>query len=131
MDITTTATFALAFLVFAASPGPDNITIVSKTVNDGPAHGIAYGCGVVASIAGVVVLAALGLNVLAGAVGDHLRLVRYLGAAYLAPAAASPQPRGRRPDGRRRRARRGALTPSRSRPCPRRPGIPRPRSAAV
>jgi threonine/homoserine/homoserine lactone efflux protein len=100
MDIGTTATFTLAFLVFAASPGPDNLTIVSKTVNDGPAHGIAYGCGVVASIAGFVILAALGLNALAGAAGDHLRVVRYIGAAYLvytgvamwrAPAVVAPR----------------------------------------
>ncbi len=100
MDIGTTATFALAFLVFAASPGPDNITILSKTVNDGPAHGVAYGCGVVASIAGFVVLAALGLNALSGAIGGHLLLVRYLGAAYLvytgvamwrAPVAVPPR----------------------------------------
>lgn len=83
MDLGTTATFALAFLVFAASPGPDNITILSKTVNQGPAHGIAYGCGVVASIACFVILAAFGLNALAGAVGENLRLVRYFGAAYL------------------------------------------------
>ena len=100
MDIGTTATFALAFLVFAASPGPDNITILSKTVNDGPAHGIAYGCGVVASIACFVILAALGFAALAGAVGEHLRIVRYVGAAYLvytgiamwrAPVAAAPR----------------------------------------
>ncbi len=100
MDIGTTATFALAFLVFAASPGPDNIAILSKTVNDGPAHGVAYGCGVVASIACFVVLAAFGLNALSGAIGGHLLLVRYLGAAYLvytgvamwrAPVAVAPR----------------------------------------
>lgn len=100
MDIHTTATFALAFLVFAASPGPDNITILSKTVNDGPAHGIAYACGMVASICCFVVLAALGLNVLVGTVGEHLGVVRYLGGAYLiyvgvamwrAPVAVAPR----------------------------------------
>ncbi len=100
MDITTTATFALAFLVFAASPGPDNITVLSKTVNDGPAHGIAYAAGMVASILGFVVLAALGFNALSATLGEHLRLVRYAGAAYLvytgiamwrAPVALAPR----------------------------------------
>ena len=32
MNISIYATFALAFLVFASSPGPDNVTILSKTV---------------------------------------------------------------------------------------------------
>ena len=101
MDLTTAATFALAFLVFAARPGPDNITVLSKTVNEGPAHGIAYACGMVASILGFVVLAALGFDAAAAAVGDHLRLVRYAGAAYLvytgvalwrAPVAVAARP---------------------------------------
>ncbi|WP_237478788.1 LysE family translocator [Lichenibacterium dinghuense] len=100
MDLGTAATFALAFFLFAASPGPDNITILSKTVNDGPAHGVAYGCGVVASIGCFVVLAAVGLDAVAGAVGEHIRFVRYLGAAYLvytgiamwrAPVAVAPR----------------------------------------
>lgn len=99
IDTGTLATFALAFSVFAASPGPDNLTVLSKTVSDGPAHGIAYGCGVAACICGFVVLAALGLDALAAAAGEHLRALRYLGAAYLvyvglrmwrAPAAMPP-----------------------------------------
>ncbi len=105
IDLGTLATFALAFLVFAASPGPDNVTVLSKTVNEGPAHGIAYGCGVAASICGFVVLAALGLDAVASAAGEHLRLLRYLGAAYLvytgirmwrAPTAVAPREDGRR-----------------------------------
>lgn len=83
MDLATTATFALAFFLFAASPGPDNLTILSKTVNDGPAHGVAYGCGVVASIGCFVMLAAVGLDAVAGAAGDHIRFLRYAGATYL------------------------------------------------
>jgi threonine/homoserine/homoserine lactone efflux protein len=35
MDLATIATFAAAFLVFAASPGPDNVTIVARTVSEG------------------------------------------------------------------------------------------------
>ncbi len=50
MEIQTIFTFCLAFFVFAASPGPDNLTILSKTVSSGPAQGIAYGIGVVCSI---------------------------------------------------------------------------------
>lgn len=83
MDVNTASTFAAAFFVFAASPGPDNLTILSKTVNDSPSHGIAYGCGVVTSILGFVVLAALGFTALSSHIGDNMRFVRYAGAAYL------------------------------------------------
>ncbi|SFV16573.1 hypothetical protein SAMN02799631_06448 [Methylobacterium sp. 174MFSha1.1] len=47
MDTTTLLAFAAAFLVFAASPGPDNMTIVARTLSHGPAAGLAYGFGMV------------------------------------------------------------------------------------
>ncbi|WP_372053156.1 LysE family translocator (plasmid) [Tistrella mobilis] len=83
MDLQTILTFTIAFFVFAASPGPDNVTILSKTVADGPAHGLAYGAGVVTSIFGVVILAAIGFHALAQAMNEQLAFVQYPGAAWL------------------------------------------------
>ncbi|MDQ0454828.1 threonine/homoserine/homoserine lactone efflux protein [Rhizobium paknamense] len=83
MDIQTLLTFALAFFVFAASPGPDNLTILSKTVSNGPAHGIAYGVGVVTSIVLFVIMAAIGFNALSQYMNENLRVIQYAGACYL------------------------------------------------
>jgi threonine/homoserine/homoserine lactone efflux protein len=83
MDIQTILTFCLAFFVFAASPGPDNLTILSKTVSNGPAHGIAYGVGVVCSIFLFVILAAVGFNAIAQYMNENLRFIQYVGAVYL------------------------------------------------
>ncbi|BCM81745.1 LysE family translocator [Methylobacterium indicum] len=83
MDPTTLLAFAAAFLVFAASPGPDNMTIVARTLSHGPAAGIAYGLGMVAGILAFLVLAATGLAVVAREMGTAMTVLRYAGAAYL------------------------------------------------
>ena len=83
MDIQTVLTFSLAFFVFAASPGPDNLTILSKTASRGPAHGVAYGIGVVCSIFLFVILAAIGFNAIAQYMNENLRFIQYVGAIYL------------------------------------------------
>jgi threonine/homoserine/homoserine lactone efflux protein len=83
MDLQTLVTFSLAFFVFAASPGPDNLTILSKTVSSGPGHGIAYGVGVVCSIFLFVILAAIGFNAIARYMNENLRFIQYVGATYL------------------------------------------------
>ena len=83
MDTQTTLTFCLAFFVFAASPGPDNLTIFSKTVSDGPAHSVVYGAGVVCSIFCFVIFAAIGLNTLLQYMNENLRIIQYTGSIYL------------------------------------------------
>ncbi|MBE7201423.1 MAG: LysE family translocator [Parafilimonas terrae] len=83
MDAVTLLSFAAAFLVFAASPGPDNMTIVARTLSHGPGAGIAYGIGMVAGILAFLVLAATGLAVLAQELGAVMTVLRYAGAAYL------------------------------------------------
>lgn len=83
MDVTTLLAFAAAFLVFAASPGPDNMTIVARTITHGAASGIAYGAGTVAGILIFLTLAALGLSILAAEMGTVMAVLRYGGAAYL------------------------------------------------
>lgn len=76
-------TFALAFFVFAASPGPDNMTIMARTVSHGAASGIAYGVGTVIGILVYLALAAFGLSLIASEMGFLMTLLRYAGAAYL------------------------------------------------
>ncbi|KQS77318.1 RhtB family transporter [Rhizobium sp. Leaf384] len=83
MDAVTLLAFALTFFVFAASPGPDNMTIVLRTLSHGPASGLAYGAGTVAGILVFLTLAAFGLSVLATEMGAVMTVLRFAGAAYL------------------------------------------------
>ena len=83
MDISLLLAFAAAFLVFAASPGPDNMTIVARTISHGAISGIAYGAGTVAGILAFLTLAAFGLSILAAEMGVVMTVLRYAGAAYL------------------------------------------------
>jgi len=83
MDIATLIAFAAAFFVFAASPGPDNMTIVARTISGGAASGIAYGAGTVVGILIFLVLAAFGLSVIAAKMAVVMTVLRYGGAAYL------------------------------------------------
>ncbi|WP_377296353.1 LysE family translocator [Rhizobium sp. SGZ-381] len=83
MDLHTLIAFAATFFVFAASPGPDNMTILARTVQGGAASGIAYGLGTVTGILIFLFLAAFGLSAVAGEMGFGMTVLRYAGAAYL------------------------------------------------
>lgn len=83
MDFMTLIAFAATFFVFAASPGPDNMTIVARTITHGAASGLAYGAGTVAGILVFLTLAAFGLSILAAEMGSVMMVLRYGGAAYL------------------------------------------------
>ena len=83
MEMHTLLAFAAAFFVFAASPGPDNMTIVARTLTHGAASGIAYGAGTTAGILVYLTLAAIGLSYLAAEMGAVMKVLRYGGAAYL------------------------------------------------
>lgn len=83
MDLGLLAAFAATFFVFAASPGPDNMTIVARTVSHGPLSGLAYGFGTVAGILVFLGLASYGLTMLAGEMAFVLTILRYAGAVYL------------------------------------------------
>lgn len=83
MDLSTLLAFAAAFLVFAASPGPDNMTIVARTISHGAASGIAYGAGTVVGILIFLSLAAFGLSIVATEMSFVMTVLRYAGAAYL------------------------------------------------
>jgi len=106
MDLPTLLTFAGTFFVFAASPGPDNMTIVARTISHGAASGIAYGVGTVGGILIFLALAAFGLSRLAAEMAVAMTILRYAGAAYLvwmgiklwtaAPVVPDLQPLGNR-----------------------------------
>ncbi|AMY69214.1 LysE family translocator [Frigidibacter mobilis] len=83
MDPATLLSFAATFFVFAASPGPDNMTIIARTISYGAASGIAYGAGTVAGILIFLGLAAFGLSVIAAEMGGVMTVLRYAGAAWL------------------------------------------------
>lgn len=83
MDFSTLLAFAVAFLVFAASPGPDNMTIVARTISHGAASGVAYGAGTVVGILIFLTLAVFGLSIIAAEMGIVMTVLRFAGAAYL------------------------------------------------
>jgi threonine/homoserine/homoserine lactone efflux protein len=83
MDFSTLLAFAAAFFVFAASPGPDNMTIVARTISHGAASGIIYGAGTVVGILIFLTLSAFGLSIVAAEMGVVMTILRYAGAAYL------------------------------------------------
>lgn len=83
MDLHVLIAFAGAFFVFAASPGPDNMTIVARTLTHGPWSGFAYGAGMVAGILVYLALAASGLSILAAEMSWLMTLMRYVGGLYL------------------------------------------------
>lgn len=83
MDATALLAFGLAFFIFAASPGPDNMTILVRTLHHGAASGLAYGLGTVTGILIFMSLAAFGLSAFAAEMGWAMVVLRYGGAAYL------------------------------------------------
>ena len=83
MTISTLLAFALTFLVFAASPGPDNFTIFTRTLSGGLKAGIAYGLGTVTGILVFLTLGLAGLSYAAQALAPYMVYIRMAGAAYL------------------------------------------------
>lgn len=83
MALSTLLAFALTFLVFAASPGPDNFTIFTRTVSSGLKAGVAYGLGTVTGILVFLTLGLAGLSYAAEALAPYMVFIRMAGAVYL------------------------------------------------
>jgi threonine/homoserine/homoserine lactone efflux protein len=80
------ATFGLflaASLALALTPGPNWLYLVSRTVAQGRAAGLASWCGTTAGLVVHVLLAASGLSALLALVPAAYHAIRLIGAAYL------------------------------------------------
>lgn len=90
------AAFLLASLILAVTPGPGVFYIVSRSLLEGPAHGLASVAGVALGNLGNAFGAALGLSALFAVSATAFTLIKYAGALYLIylglRALRSPQP---------------------------------------
>jgi threonine/homoserine/homoserine lactone efflux protein len=77
------ATFALAAIVLAITPGPDMALFISRTVNHGTTHGFMTVLGAVTGIAVHTMLAAFGISVLIIAAPAAFMVLKIAGALYL------------------------------------------------
>ena len=110
-ETSTLALFAVAAVTLLLIPGPAVLYIVTRTLDQGRAAGLASVCGVHVGTLLHVAAAALGLSALLVSSATAYDTVRWLGAAYLVwlgvrrllardedvPAAAAANPGARRP----------------------------------
>lgn len=82
-SFTVMATFALAAIVLAITPGPDMALFISRTVNYGTNHGFATVLGAITGIAIHTMLAAFGISVLILAAPTAFFALKIAGALYL------------------------------------------------
>lgn len=72
-----------AMLVLAAIPSSSVLLVISRSAAEGFIHGVVTALGIVAGDIVFILIAILGLSLLADSMGDMFVLVKYLGAAYL------------------------------------------------
>ena len=82
-DLATLALFAVAAVTLLVIPGPAVLYIVTRSVDQGRAAGLASVCGVHVGTLVHVAAAALGLSALLVSSASAYSAVRWLGAAYL------------------------------------------------
>lgn len=82
-DSGTFGLFLAASLALAITPGPNWLYLVSRTVAQGRAAGLASWCGTTAGLVVHVLLAASGLSALLALVPTAYHVIRLVGAAYL------------------------------------------------
>ncbi len=82
-DSGTFGLFLAASLALAITPGPNWLYLVSRTVAQGRAAGLASWCGTTAGLVVHVLLAASGLSALLALVPTAYHAIRLVGAAYL------------------------------------------------
>ena len=75
--------FCLAALLLALTPGPNWLYLVSRTLAQGRAAGMASLCGTTAGVAVHMVAAAFGLSALLLAIPTAFDVIRFAGATYL------------------------------------------------
>ncbi|MDX2225286.1 MAG: LysE family translocator [Rhodospirillaceae bacterium] len=83
MTLASTLAFALAMLVFALSPGPGVVAVVSCALGRGLAAALAMSAGMVLGDVAFLCVAAFGLSLAAEAMGELFLAVKFAGAGYL------------------------------------------------
>lgn len=83
MPIENYALFGAALLVLFFSPGPGNVAMVARTLDDGPAHGFVYGGGIITGDIFWFTLAVTGLTAAAALVGPAGWVFKFVGVAIL------------------------------------------------
>lgn len=83
MSIETIATLFFALAILAALPSTSVIAVVSRSIAGGFGHGIATSIGIVVGDICFIVIAILGLSVVADAMGDLFAWVKLFAGAYL------------------------------------------------
>jgi len=75
--------FVIASLVLIATPGQDMLLVMSRSIAQGPAAGVATAAGVSVGLIGHTVLATLGLGAILRASEWLFVALKFVGAAYL------------------------------------------------
>jgi threonine/homoserine/homoserine lactone efflux protein len=75
--------FTVASLALIATPGQDMLLVMSRSIAQGPAAGVATAAGVSVGLVGHTLLATLGLGALLAASEWLFTLLKFAGAAYL------------------------------------------------
>lgn len=75
--------FAGALLILFFSPGPGNLAMVARTLDDGPVHGFVYGGGIITGDIFWFTIAVTGLTAIADRVGPLGWAFKAIGAAIL------------------------------------------------
>jgi threonine/homoserine/homoserine lactone efflux protein len=83
MDFTSIIALSSSMLLLALIPGPSALLVCSRTLGGGPRSGIATIAGVLSSDYIFIVIAILGLSVLAELMGQAFFWIKIIGATYL------------------------------------------------
>lgn len=83
MTLTSLALFAGAIFVLFMTPGPGNAAMIARTLDRGPAHGVAYGLGILTGDIFWLTLAILGLSAASAAFEGITLYIKIIGASVL------------------------------------------------
>jgi threonine/homoserine/homoserine lactone efflux protein len=83
MSVENYALFGAALLVLFFTPGPGNVAMVARTLDDGPAHGFVYGGGIITGDIIWFTVAVTGLTAAAALVGPAGWIFKFVGVAIL------------------------------------------------
>lgn len=83
VPLATLATFALAWIVIVAVPGPTITVIVANALRGGTAAGLATVAGTQAVVLAMIAILALGLDTIVESFASVLVWIKFAGAAYL------------------------------------------------